>query len=204
MAKPQNKSRCWKGYKPAPNKKPFSKGSCVKESFSDYVKRNDELLESVQPDTKLYEWMALNEATATRYSVEANFRSRIPEVLEAFAKIALGYVSAAMKQSGYHVKHVFDVKPLRILISSRNWDDGEWISVCSFNPQHDGGSFIISKGFYNRDKRSVSIQSNKKANGNSAAEITVELRNLMHQVANEKDRRQEKLNPIQLKRGPKS
>lgn len=26
------KSRCWKGYKPTPGKKPFSKGSCVKEA----------------------------------------------------------------------------------------------------------------------------------------------------------------------------
>ena len=28
------KSRCWSGYKPTPGKKPYSKGSCVKESYT--------------------------------------------------------------------------------------------------------------------------------------------------------------------------
>jgi len=26
--------RCWKGYKPTPGKKPYSKGSCMKEAYS--------------------------------------------------------------------------------------------------------------------------------------------------------------------------
>lgn len=28
----KSKGRCWTGYKPAPGKKPYSKGSCVKKS----------------------------------------------------------------------------------------------------------------------------------------------------------------------------
>jgi hypothetical protein len=27
------KKRCWKGYKPTPKKKPYSKGSCMKEAY---------------------------------------------------------------------------------------------------------------------------------------------------------------------------
>ncbi len=141
--------------------------------------------------------------TNTRYSVEVNFRSGIKEVAESFAKILLGYVSAALKQNGFHIKHIYEEKPIRILVSSRNWDDGEWILIISFNPNHDGGSFIISKGFYNRDRKSISVQSSSKCVGDSAAEITKEVRNAMHTLQNTKDRHQEKLKPVNMKRGPK-
>jgi len=56
------------------------------------------------------------DSDASRYSVEVNFRSKPDEVLEAFAKIALGYVSAGIKQHNFHVKHVYTDKPIRILI----------------------------------------------------------------------------------------
>lgn len=141
--------------------------------------------------------------TATRYSIEVNFRSKIKEVLRAYAKIVLGYVSAAMKQSDYHVKHVYDEDPVRILVSSRNWDDGEWIGFVSFNPDHDGGCFVVSKGFYNKDRRTVSKQSSRKCKGDSAAEITKELRNVMHSFKGKPDRHREKLKAVPLKRGPK-
>ena len=141
--------------------------------------------------------------TATRYSVEVNFRSKTKEVLKAYAKIVLGYVSAAIKQNGYHVKHVYDEEPLRILVSSRNWDDGEWIGFVTFNPDHEGGCFIVSKGYYNKDRKTVSQQSSKKCEGDSAAEITKELRNVMHSFKGQKDRHQDKLKSVPLKRGPK-
>lgn len=143
----------------------------------------------------------LEATTATRYSVEANFRSNIKEVLHAFAKICLGYVSAALKQSGYHVKHVYEEKPLRILISSRNWDDGEWVGMVTFNPEHN--CFIISKGFYNKDRKTISVQSSKKCSGDSAADIAKELRNMMHGLKDKPDRHVEKLKGIPMKRGPK-
>jgi len=176
--------------------------------FKDYVKFKD-----VDEDTRLVEWIGrqmlleaiLEEATtATRYSVEVNYRSKIKEVAEAFAKIALGYVSAAMKSHDYHVKHVYEEKPLRILVSSRNWDDGEWVGVVTFNSDHDGGCFVISKGYYNKDRRTVSVQSNSKCKGDSAAEIAKELHNMMHALKGHAGRHQEKLKPIPLKRGPKS
>ena len=142
-------------------------------------------------------------ASATRYSVEVNYRSKAKEVLQAYAKIALGYVSAALKQSGYHVKHVYDEQPLRIMVSSRNWDDGEWIGIVTFNPDHEGGCFVISKGFYNKDRRTSSVQSSKRCDGDSAAEITKELRNMMHGLKDKPDRHREKLKAVPLKRGPK-
>lgn len=161
----------------------------------------------IDETTSLQSWLdvhfKLDETTATRYSIEINFRSNIDEVLHAFAKICLGYVGAALKQNGYHVKAVYEEKPVRLLVSTRNWDDGEWVGVVSFNPQHDGGSFIISKGFYNKDRRTASIQSSSKCKGDSAAEIANELRNLMHSFKGQKDRHQEKLKPVPLKRGPK-
>jgi putative SOS response-associated peptidase YedK len=147
-------------------------------------------------------WLALiDEAAASRYSVEVNFRTTDKEVVENYAKITLGYVSAALKQNGYHVKQVFEESPLRIIVSARNFDDGEWAAVVTFNPEHR--CFVVSKGFYNRDRKTVSVQSSTKCMGNSAAEITRELRNTMFQLKSQPDRHQEKLNPVALKRGPK-
>ena len=89
------------------------------------------------------------------------------------------------------------------MVSSRNWDDGEWVGIVSFNPKHDGGCFVVSKGFYNKERRTASIQSSSKCQGDSAAEITKQLRNIMHSFKGKKDRHQEKLKAVPLKRGPK-
>lgn len=137
---------------------------------------------------------------ASRYSVEANYRTKTGEVLESFAKITLGYVSAAIKQNGYHVKHVYEQKPLRIIIGTRAFDDGEWAVVVSFNPDHH---FVVSKGFYNADRKTVSVQSSHKCKGDSAAEITGEVRNMLHGLKGEKDRRQLNLKAVPQRRGPK-
>lgn len=145
----------------------------------------------------------LTEAVETsRYSVEINYRTTGSEVLDGFAKICLGYVSAALKKYGYHTKHVFDEKPIRLLVSSRNWDDGEWTGVITWHQDHK--CFVISKGFYNKDRRSVSIQSSKKCDGQSAADLTKELHNQMHHLKDQPDRHVSKLKPVPLKRGPKS
>jgi len=176
--------------------------------FKDYLKLKD-----VDKNTRLAEWIGrqmllqavIEEATtATRYSVEVNYRSTIAEVAEAFAKIALGYVSAAMKGHNYHVKQVYDQKPARILVSSRNWDDGEWVGMVHFNPDHDGGCFVVSKGYYNKDRRTISVQSSSKCKGDSAAEIAKELHNMMHSLRGDPGRHQEKLKPVPMKRGPKN
>lgn len=145
----------------------------------------------------------LTEAVETsRYAVEVNYRTTTKESLEGFAKICLGYVSASLKKFGYHTKHVFTEKPIRLLVSSRNWDDGEWVGVVSWHENHK--CFVISKGFYNKDRKSVSIQTSQKCAGDSAAEITKELHNQMHALKDKPDRHKEKLKPVPLKRGPKS
>jgi len=144
----------------------------------------------------------LVEAVETsRYSIEVNYRTKKDEVLEGFAKITLGYVSAALKKNGYHTKHVFSEKPLRLLVSTRNWDDGEWVGAVTWNSEH--ACFVISKGFYNRERRTISIQTNKKCDADNAAEIAKELNNMMHHLKDQPDRHQEKLKPVPLKRGPK-
>lgn len=147
------------------------------------------------------EWL-LSEisSTSSRYSVDVNYRTNRKEALEAFAKITLGYVSAALKQNGYHVKHVFEETPLRIIVSFRNWDDGEWNLIISFNPEH---GFILSRGFYNKGRKSTSVISSEKIDGESAAEITAKARNEIHRLKQVPDRHKEKLKAVPLKTGPK-
>lgn len=137
----------------------------------------------------------------TRYSVEVNFRTRTEEVLKSAAKITLGYVSAALKKSDFHIKQRFEEEPYRILISSRNWDDGEWVSSVEWNQEHK--CYIISKGFYNRERKTVSIQSHKKCEAESASEIATIVKNQMHELKNVPDRHIQKLKKVPLKRGPK-
>lgn len=144
----------------------------------------------------------LNEAIdATRYSIEINYRTKIDEVLKEYAKIVLGFVSAAMKNADYHIKHIYDESPIRILVSSRRWDNGEWVGILSWNPSMK--CFFLSKGFYNKDRRTVSIQGSHKCLVDSAAELAKELRNVMHSVKDLPDRHREKLKPVPMKRGPK-
>lgn len=144
----------------------------------------------------------INEAVETsRYSVEVNYRTTSKEALEGFAKICLGYVSAALKNHGYHTKHVFNEKPIRLLVSSRNWDDGEWTGIIVWNHEHN--CFVISKGFYNKERKTVAIQSSQKCSGDSAAEVTRELHNMMHHLKDQPDRHLEKMKPVNLKPGPK-
>jgi hypothetical protein len=149
----------------------------------------------------LKDYMLDEAVESTRYSVEVNYRTTPEEALEAFAKIALGYVSAGIKQHNYHVKQVYTDKPLRVLVSSRNWDDGEWVVLVSWNPEH--GCFIVSKGFYNKDRKTVSVQHSERCPGESAAEVTKHVYNMMHSLKGVKDRHQQKFKPVPLKRGPK-
>jgi hypothetical protein len=144
----------------------------------------------------------MTEAVETsRYAVQVNYRTTGDEALEGFAKICLGFVSAAIKKHGYHTKHVFDEKPYRLLVAARNWDDGEWTGVVTWHPEHK--CFVLSKGFYNKDRKTVSIQNSKKCSGESAADINKELFNMMHHLKDQPDRHKEKLKPVPLKRGPK-
>ena len=137
----------------------------------------------------------------TRYSIETNYRTNLKETLEAYAKIALGFVSAALKKYGFHIKHVYDQHPIRILVSGRNWDDGEWVVVVSWHPEHK--CFVLTKGFYNKDRNTVSVQSSQKCSGDSASMLVNDIRNMMHHLQDQPDRHLLKLKKVPLKRGPK-
>lgn len=141
-----------------------------------------------------------NEAD-TRYSVEVNYRSRTDEILNNAAKIVLGYASAALKKADFHVKQVFEEEPFRILVSARNWDDGEWVCLVSWHPKDR--CYVISKGFYNKDRKSVSVQGSQHCKAENAAEIANEVKNMMHSLKDQPDRHVEKLKKVPLKRGPK-
>ncbi len=142
----------------------------------------------------------LNEAD-TRYSVEVNYRTTMKEVLNHAAKVTLGYTSAALKKADFHVKQVFEEEPYRILVSNRNWDDGEWVCVASWNPNES--CYFVSRGYYNKDRKTVSVQETKKCGSESAAQITTEIRNMMHNMKDLPDRHIQKLKKVPLKRGPR-
>lgn len=158
----------------------------VDKAFNEWLERKEHLTEAVQTN---------------RYSIEVNYRTTMPEVTDAFAKLTLGYVSAGLKNCGFHCKVVFTDKPFRVLVSTRNWDDGEWVGVACFN--HDKGHFVIAKGSYNKERKTVSIESSCKCSGVSAAEIVRELRNMMEELKRTPPRGSNTLEPVELKRGPK-
>ena len=60
---------------------------CKSYISNNFNEKNNILLESIEH---------------TRYSVEINYRTKKEDVLSGFAKITLGYVSAALKKEGYH------------------------------------------------------------------------------------------------------
>jgi hypothetical protein len=146
----------------------------------------------------------LNEsAQNSRYSVEVNYRTTKDQTLSNYAKIVLGYVSDALKKADFHVKMVFSESPLRVLVSARNWDDGGWVGIVSFNEKLQ--MFVISKGYYNKDKKTVHVTKSEKYNGEeNASGISSKLKNMMTDLKHEPDKNKEKLKGINLKRGPKT
>jgi hypothetical protein len=144
----------------------------------------------------------LTEADSSHYSIEVNFRTTKKEMLAAYAKLVLGYVSAAVKRNGYHVKHVYSEVPVRILVATRNWDDGEWVASVIYNPEHN--CFVMTAGHWNKDRRTISVSSDetKKIEADDAAGITTKLINYMHDLK-KKESRKQPLKTAPHKRGPK-
>jgi len=123
----------------------------------------------------------------SRYSVEVNFDTTKDDCLISYAKIMLGYISAAMKKMNYHVKLVFSENPLRLIVASRNWDDGEWVGMISYNEEKD--HFTLSKGFYNKLKKTVAVQDTSTISDPVNAKIlSYKLRDLMKDLEGKKDR----------------
>lgn len=185
------------------NDKNLNKIEINKESFVDVCKKyfDYNLKNSLKSYSEYASKPIVESVEVSRYSVEINYRTTTNEALEGFAKITLGYVSAALKKHGYHTKHVFTEKPLRLLVTARNWDDGENTGLITWNSDHN--CFIISQGFYNKNRKTVSISNSKKCSGDSAADLTKELHNMMYDLKGKPNRHQEKLKPVPLKRGPK-
>lgn len=145
----------------------------------------------------------LNEKVETsRYAVEVNYKTTIEEANHGFAKIALGYISAALKKMDYHVKLVFTNKPLRVIVSSRNWDDGEWVGMISYN--NHLGFFVLSKGYYNKMHQTVKVSSSEKVAGTiNASSMAEKLASEMEKIKDIPDKKTDDLR-IHMKRGPKS
>jgi len=138
---------------------------------------------------------------AGRYSVEVNYRTNFDELLEGFAKLVLGYVSAAVKNGGQHCKQVFDEKPFRIVCSPRPWEDGGWAIVVTYEPDH--GGFHLSKGFFNKALKTVTVQNTKKIEGQSAAEIYREVAKELGEIKGKPPHHVGDLKGVNLKTGPK-
>lgn len=168
--------------------------------FSEFLSKKEDAEECL---FVFYQDTDLNESvSSTRYSIEVNYRTNVEETLQAFAKIALGFVSAGIKQHDFHVKHVYTDSPIRILVSSRNWDDGEWVGVVSWHEKDK--CFVVSKGFYNKDRKTVSVQKSEKCKGDNAAEITKHVYNMMKDLKGKPDKHAPKMKSVPLRRGPKS
>lgn len=141
---------------------------------------------------------SINEAH-NRYSVEVNYRTTMSEVQDNFAQMLLGYVSAALKLKGLHVKKVFQKEPYRIIISNHNWREGEWVLVVSFDKKE--GHFLLSKGFFNKSLDTVSVQHSEKCAGHSAAEVYKTIYNKISGLREEKPHHVE-LKGVKGKTGP--
>ena len=148
------------------------------------------------------DWKKINEAAEeTRYSVGVNYRTSPDEVLDVYAKISLGYVSAAIKNYGYHTKHVYTETPYRLLISSGDWSDGEWVGVVSWD--HKNKCFVISSGFYKKMTKTVSIVKTDACRYDTASKIAQEVYSIMKSLEDKPDRKTIELKPAKKKTGPK-
>lgn len=140
----------------------------------------------------------------TRYSIEVNYRTSFEEVLDHFVKLALGYMMAALKQHGYHVKHVYSAKPFRILVSTRQWEDREWVGVVNYDYQHR--CFVFHKGVFDKMRQTAKVAAegaSDRLSGTSASDVVRDLRQRMEALKGEPLRDGERLNPAPGKRGPK-
>lgn len=145
----------------------------------------------------------LNERVETsRYAVEVNYRTTMDEANHGFAKIALGYISAALKKMGYHVKLVFSEKPLRVIVSTRNWDDGEWVGMISYN--NPLACFVLSKGYYNKMNKTVRVTCSEKIDGEiNSASMVEKLKNTVDKLKDLPEKQMPDVR-IHMKRGPKT
>jgi hypothetical protein len=70
-------------------------------------------------------------------------------------------------------------------------------------PEDRTHNISISNGFYNKDRKTISIQRSEKCKSDSPSEMVKDVINMMRVLKDKPDRHMEKLNPVRLKRGPK-
>jgi len=130
------------------------------------------------------DWKILNEyANASRYGIEVNFKTKPDEVLEAYAKISLGYVSSAIKKLGFHTKHVYTENPIRLIVSIEGWGEGEKVVIVSWDNVNK--CFALSTGSYKKSKRTVGVEKISKCQGEDAASIYREVFNKIQELKKE-------------------
>lgn len=138
-------------------------------------------------------------ANVTRYSVEVNYNTDQKDFLKGYAKIVLGYVSAALKKQGFHCRIVFSEEPYRVIVTSRNWDDGEPVAMITYNQDHN--FFVLSKGHYNKLKKTVTVNSKEKIDGTiSSHNMVTKIKREVEEMKNKVLKKDDDLS----KRGPKS
>jgi hypothetical protein len=152
-------------------------------------------------DSEINDLKALLVETSDRYSIEVNYRTDMHELLDGYSKLVLGFVMAAMKRAGYHVRHVYTERPYRIVVAVRNWDDGEWVATMTYNPHIN--RFVFGEGFWNKDRKTVSVQKHHAVDSTSAVEMVKMLINKMTELKKRDPRAINKLKPVPMKRGPK-
>lgn len=145
----------------------------------------------------------LLERTGVRYAVDVNYRTNMSEVMDHYAQLCLGYLKKALNSHGYSVKQVYSVKPYRLIVSTRQWQDREWVGVVNFD--EETSSFVWHAAVYDKGRKSAKIPDghSKKLNGRSASALFDELNPLLRELKDRPLRYGEPLKPAPRKRGPK-
>jgi len=137
---------------------------------------------------------------SSRYSVQIDFQTTAEKAHDDFAKLVLGFLSAALKAKNFQVKKVFEKEPIRIVVSSRNFQEGEIIAVVSHH--NDDSCFVYTKCYYNKDRETATKISSEKIPGdNSASSIFKFVYAKMNSIKDEKPHHIH-LNPVKGQTGP--
>lgn len=145
----------------------------------------------------------LLERTGVRYAVDVNYRTNMSEVLDHFSQLSLGYLKKALNNHGYNVKQVYSAKPYRLIVSTRQWQDREWVGVVNFD--EETAHFVWHEAVYDKGRKTAKIPEghSKKLKGRSASSLFEEVHPMLKELKDRPLRYGEPMNPAPRKRGPK-
>lgn len=145
----------------------------------------------------------LLERTGVRFAVDINYGTDMGEVIDHYSQLCLGYLKKAFNNHGFPVKQVYSVKPYRLIISTRQWQDREWVGIVNFD--EPTSSFVWHEGLYDKGRKTAGIPdgASKKLSGKSAAALFDEIMPLLRALKDKPLRYGENLKPALRKRGPK-